>query len=90
LIKVKYKETSLATKHKLSSNENKIKSNIIDNMTYIKTVSIYKFSPWKQHKSHNHIGINTASTTTWSNQMPKCLNIILQKSSSHKFLIASI
>jgi hypothetical protein len=42
LIKVKYKATSLTTKHKLSSNENKIKSNIIDNMAYIKTVSICK------------------------------------------------
>jgi hypothetical protein len=45
LTKVKYKATLLATKHKLSSNENKIKSNIIGNMAYIKTVSIYKFGP---------------------------------------------
>ena len=44
MTKVKYKATSLATKHKISSNENKIKSNIIDNMTYIKTVSICKDS----------------------------------------------
>jgi hypothetical protein len=44
LTKVKYKATSLATKHTLSTNKNKIKSNIIGNMTYIKTVSIYKDS----------------------------------------------
>jgi hypothetical protein len=44
LTKVKYKATSLATKHKLSSNEDKIESNIIGNMAYIKTVSICKDS----------------------------------------------
>jgi hypothetical protein len=44
LTKVKYKATSLTIKHKLSSNENKIESNIIGNMAYIKTVSIYKDS----------------------------------------------
>jgi hypothetical protein len=44
LIKVKYKATSLATKHKLSSNENKVESNIIGNMEYIRTVSICKDS----------------------------------------------
>jgi hypothetical protein len=45
LTKVKYKATSLTTKYKLSSNENKIESKIIGNMTYINTVGIYKFSP---------------------------------------------
>jgi hypothetical protein len=44
LTKVKYKATSLATKHKLNSNENKIESNSIDNMAYIKTVSTCKDS----------------------------------------------
>jgi hypothetical protein len=34
----------LATKHKLISNENKIESNIIGNMAYIKTVSTCKDS----------------------------------------------
>jgi hypothetical protein len=47
LTKVKYKATSLATKHKLSINENKIESNIIGNMTYIKTVNICKDSEHK-------------------------------------------
>jgi hypothetical protein len=44
LTKVKYKATSLVAKHNLNSNENKIKSNIIGNKTYIKTVGICKDS----------------------------------------------